>query len=310
MGPSRKLDFDVSYSPVVMGQHIFVPSSATDSVTAYRIEDGAELWRFYTDGPVRLAPAAWNGKVYFISDDGHLYCVTADSGALVWKFRGGPSDQRLLGNQRIINFWAARGGPVIKDGTIYFAAGIWPLHGVFIYALDAESGRVVWVNDTTSSDYVELPHGGADGYGGLAPQGYLAAGEDQLVVSAGRGPNPVHLDRHTGKVIQSDYRGRKGMALRRPCRGRWRDGHATQRNAGPARQGVEEQIDGEVFYKLAARDRLFVTTEDGNCTASVRSRSSRCGTNIGPCLSSRAQASGRRPPRNCCVAWASRQDMR
>jgi outer membrane protein assembly factor BamB len=259
-----KLDFDASYSPVVMGPRIFVPSSVTDSVTAYGIEDGAELWRYSTDGPVRLAPAAWNGKVYFISDDGHLYCVAAETGQLVWRFRGGPSDHRLLGNQRIINFWAARGGPVIKDGTIYFAAGIWPLHGVFLYALDAESGRVVWVNDTTSSDYVELPHGGADGYGGLAPQGYLAAGEDQLVVSAGRGPNPVHLDRQTGKVIEANYRGRKGhgdYAVHAVGEG----GMGMQRNEELAErvEGLKDQIDGDVFYKLAARDRLFVMTEQG-----------------------------------------------
>jgi len=259
-----KLEFDVSYAPVVMGERIFVPSNVTDSVTAYSIDEGAELWRFYTDGPVRLAPAAFDGRVYFISDDGHLYCVGAEDGELVWKFRAGPSDHRLLGNERIINFWAARGGPVIKDGTVYFAAGIWPLHGVFIYALDAESGEVVWVNDTTSSDYVALPHGGADGYGGLSPQGYIAAGEDQLVVSAGRGPNPVHLDRQTGRVTRSDYRGRKGrgnyavhavggggMGMRRNDMLRGRVG------------ALSDEIDGDVFYKLAARDRLFVTTKCG-----------------------------------------------
>ncbi len=259
-----KLDFDVSYSPVVMGQRIFVPSSTTDSVTAYAIEDGARLWRFYADGPVRLAPVAWNDAVYFISDDSYLYCVSAETGELKWKFQGGPTDQRLLGNERIVSFWAARGGPVIKDGTLYFAAGIWPLHGVFLYALDAESGDVVWVNDTTSSDYVELPHGGADGYGGLAPQGYIAAGEDQLVVSAGRGPNPVHFDRHTGKVTQSDYRGRKGHgdyavhAVGEGGMGMKHNEMLVQRV-----ESLKDQIEGDVFYKMAARDRLFVTTEDG-----------------------------------------------
>ncbi len=259
-----KLDFDVSYAPVVLGSRIFVPSNVTDSVTAYSIDDGAELWRFYTDGPVRLAPAAWDGKVYFASDDGYLYCVNAETGKLSWKFRGGPSDHRLLGNERIINFWAARGGPVIKDDTVYFAAGIWPLHGIFIYALDAESGEVVWVNDTTSSDYVELPHGGADAYGGLSPQGYIAANQDQLVVSAGRGPNPVHLDRQTGKVIRSDYRGSKGRgnyAVHAVGGG----GMGIRRNdmLRDRVKALAEQIDGDVFDKLAARDRLFVTTEDG-----------------------------------------------
>ncbi len=259
-----KLEFDVSYSPVVLGRRIFVPSNVTDSVTAYGVDDGAELWRFFADGPVRLAPAAWDGKVYFTSDDGRLYCVDAETGKLVWKFRGGPSDQRLLGNQRIINFWAARGAPVVKDGTVYFAAGIWPLHGVFIYALDADRGEVVWVNDTTGSDYVELPHGGADGYGGLSPQGYLAANEEQLVVSAGRGPNPVHLDRQTGKVRRFDYQGSKGRggyAVHAVDGG----GLGIRRNAmlQDRVEALAKQIDGEVFEQLAARDRLFVTTKDG-----------------------------------------------
>jgi outer membrane protein assembly factor BamB len=260
-----KLDFDLSYSPVVLGDRIFVPSSTTDSVIAYSVEDGSELWRFYADGPVRLSPVAWNDFVYFISDDSYLYCVTADSGKLKWKFRGGPTEQKLLGNERIISFWAARGGPVIKDGLLYFAAGIWPLHGVFIYALDAESGEVVWVNDTTSSDYVELPHGGAEGYGGLAPQGYIAAGEDQLVVSAGRGPNPVHLDRRTGKVIQSDYRGKKGAGdYAVHAVGEGGMGMKTNEMLLDRIAALKDQIDGSVFYRLAARNRLFLTTENGS----------------------------------------------
>ncbi len=259
-----KRDFDVSYSPVVLGERIFVPSSVTDSLTAYRIDDGAELWRFTADGPVRLAPAAWNGKVYFAADDGHLYCVDAESGKLAWKFRGGPSDHRLLGNERIINFWAARGGPVVKDGTVYFAAGIWPLHGVFLYALDAETGDVVWVNDTTSSDYVELPHGGADALGGLSPQGYIAADAKQLVVSAGRGPNPVHFDRKTGKLLRSDYRGRKGhgsYAVHAVDGGGL--GIRPNKMLSDRVKALAAQIDGAVFEELAAHDRLFVTTECG-----------------------------------------------
>ncbi len=259
-----KLDFDVSYVPVVMGPQIFVPSNVTDSVTAYCIEDGSEQWRFYANGPVRLAPVAWNDRVYFISDDGYLYCVAAETGDLDWKFRAGPSDHYLLGNERILSFWGARGGPVIDDGTLFFAAGIWPLHGVFIYALDAESGEVVWVNDTTSSDYVALPHGGADGYGGLAPQGYIAADEEKLVIAAGRGPNPVHMDRNTGEVLDSDFRGRKGRggyAVHAVDGG----GLGMRRNSmlQDRIEALSDQIDGEVFYKLAARDRLFLTTECG-----------------------------------------------
>ena len=254
-----KLDFDISYTPVVMGERIFVPSNVTDSVTAYNIEDGAEEWRFYTDGPVRVAPVAWEGMVYFASDDGYLYCVDAENGEQLWSFQGGPSDDRLLGNERIINFWAARGGPVIEDRTLYFAAGFWPLHGVFVYALDAESGEVEWVNDTTSSDYVPLPHGGAYGFGGLSPQGYLAAGEDQLVVAGGRAL-PGVLDRHTGEVLEGDFRAKPNGGFAVDA-----DGLAYNHNEmiQDRVDALSDQIDGDVFYKLAARDRLFVTTEDG-----------------------------------------------
>ncbi len=261
-----KLDFDVSYTPVVMGRKIFVPSNVNDNVTAYSIEDGSEIWRFYANGPVRLAPSAWRDRLFFVSDDGFLYCVGAESGNLLWKFRAGPSDHRLLGNGRIINFWAARGGPVVKDSTVYFAAGLWPLHGIFIYALEAESGKIVWVNDSTGSDYVQLPHGGARGYGGLVPQGYLAASEDRLVVAGGRTP-PAYFNRHTGELEEAEFRpyrsvsdskGAGGYAVHAGGMGKQKNEMLQERV-----DKLSGEIEGEVFYKLAAHGRLFLTTEDG-----------------------------------------------
>lgn len=255
-----KLDFDVSYSPVVKGSRIFVPSMVTDSLSAYSTDDGAELWRFYADGPVRFAAVAWQDKVYFISDDSHLYCLDAATGALVWKFRGAPSEQRLLGNERIISFWAARGAPVIMDGIIYFSAGIWPMHGVFIYALDAESGNLVWLNDTTGSDFVDFPHGGAEGYGSIAPQGYFAASEDTLVVAGGRTP-PAFLNRHTGEVVDLQLRGPKGSGNYAVTA----DGKDAKPNRTLAARAaaLADELDGEPFNILAAHERLFVTTDKG-----------------------------------------------
>lgn len=257
-----KLDFDVSSSPVVMGDRIFVPSNVTDSVTAYHIDDGLELWRFQTNGPVRLAPVAWQDQVYFGSDDGYLYCVSADRGELIWKFRAGPSDHRLLGNERMISFWPVRGGPVVDSGTLYFAAGIWPLHGVFVYALDAASGEVVWVNDTTSSDYVQLPHGGATGFGGLAPQGYLAVSQDTLIVSGGRSP-PAWLDRHTGEVRSVGFRTKGGGDYAVHAVGDGGMGKRVNQEIQARVDALADQIDGQVFDQLVAHDRLFVVTTDG-----------------------------------------------
>ena len=56
----QRLNFDVSYEPVVMGQLMFLGSQNDGSVTAYDTATGAEQWEFYTEGPVRCAPACWS----------------------------------------------------------------------------------------------------------------------------------------------------------------------------------------------------------------------------------------------------------
>src|SRR5262249_35102963 len=157
-------------------------------------------WRFHADGPVRFAPALWEGKVYFASDDGHLYCLDAERGQLLWRFRGGPSERKVLGNERLINTWPARGAPVVHDGKVYFAAGIWPFMGIFLHALDARTGQVVWTNDGDGSIYIKQPHN-ADSFAGVAPQGHLVVGGDRLLIPGGRSV-PACYDLKTGKLLR------------------------------------------------------------------------------------------------------------
>lgn len=150
-----RLAFDASDEPVVLGGTMFVPSMVTDCVMALDVETGEERWRFITEGPVRFAPAAWEGKVYFVSDDGYLYCLNAADGSLRWRFRGLPEerqDRKVMGNGRLISLYPAHGGPVLSDGVVYFAAGLWPTEGVFVHAIDAESGQPVWSN--TDVDHI------------------------------------------------------------------------------------------------------------------------------------------------------------
>ncbi len=194
-----KLLFDLSYEPIVMGNTLYIPSMARDSVSAYDIRNGELKWRFYADGPVRFAPVGWNKKIYFVSDDGYLYCLNADNGSLLWKFRGGPSDRKVLGNERLVSMWPARGAPVIYDGTVYFAASIWPFMGTFIYAIDAETGDVVWCNSGSGSDYILQPHS-SPSFAGVAPQGYLVATKDKILVAGSRSV-PAAYDRKTGQTL-------------------------------------------------------------------------------------------------------------
>ncbi len=210
-----RLWFDASYDPVVLGRTMFVPSMVTDSVTALDTGTGAQQWQFFAEGPVRFAPVAWEGNVYFVSDDGHLYCVSAADGKLRWKFRGlppGKTDRKLLGSGRLISLFPARGGPVLRDGVIYFGAGLWSKYGVAIHALDARSGRVIWSNtDSNHIPKANMDHGVAH-EAGLTPQGYLAIVNETLVVPCGA-QLPAFLDLKTGKVqtFCMGWGGRNGL---------------------------------------------------------------------------------------------------
>lgn len=191
------MHYDKVFEPIVAGNNLILGFNDSDKVIALDINSGKEKWSFYVDGPVRFPPAAWNGKVCFSSDDGYLYCLQASDGKQVWKFRGGPNERKILGNKRLISTWPARGAPVIKDGIVYFGASIWPFMGTFIYALDADTGKVVWKNDSTGAQYIRQPHN-APSFAGVAPQGAFVAAGDRLLIPGGRSV-PACFDRNTGE---------------------------------------------------------------------------------------------------------------
>lgn len=213
------LRFDLSYSPVAVGGLLYVPSMVTDSVTAYDTETGAERWRFYTDGPVRLAPVVHKGRVYFGSDDGHLYCLDAADGRLVWKFRGGPTDRNVLGNERLISTWPVRGGPVLLEGRVYFSAGIWPFMGIFVHAVDARSGEAVWTNSGYATTYTVQPHN-SPAFASLVPRGHLAATDRGLVAPGGR-TEPGRFDLETGKLLGFTFGGKSSGSHHVTARRDW-----------------------------------------------------------------------------------------
>ncbi|TWU25393.1 Alcohol dehydrogenase [cytochrome c] precursor [Novipirellula galeiformis] len=192
------MTYDRIFEPIVVDGRMFVGFNDQDKLQALDADTGRELWSFVTEAPVRLPPVGWQNKVYFCSDDGFLYCVNAEDGSLEWKFSGAPNAQHVIGNRRLTSAWPARGGPVVRDNRVYFAASIWPFMGTFIYALDAESGEIQWLNDSTGAQYIKQPHS-APSFAGVAPQGALVATQDELIVPGGRSV-PAVLDRATGEL--------------------------------------------------------------------------------------------------------------
>ncbi len=293
---NSRLQFDAGYEPVVAKGTLLVASSRTDSVKAYDAKSGKQLWTFYTDGPVRFAPAIWKDTACFGSDDGCLYCVELATGRLRWKHRAAASDRRLLGNRRLISVWPVRGGPVVADGNVYFAAGVWPFEGVFVYAMKIATGKVVWRNDRMGYLFGQHPHN-TEAIGGLAPQGYLLVDGDELIVPCSTA-YPARLNRQTGELIGFELPGPgrypggwfaaldpdQARALRRGklTFDEWINRQQHEDKVYESRGGVEglsreiragdavlkfddplPGVDGEIHSMVVADGALFVVTRDG-----------------------------------------------
>ena len=294
-----RLQFDGGYEPVVLGQRLFLSSNREHKVTAFDTRTGKQLWQFFTNGPVRLAPVALHDRVLFGSDDGFFYCVSADTGELSWKFKAVPSDRKLLANERLTSVWPIRGGAVTQDDRVYFAAGVWPFEGVFIYCLDATTGEQLWINDSSGHIYGQQPHN-AVAIGGIAPQGYLLIDGDDLVVPSSNA-YPGRFNLETGELVKFElpragrlpggwYASLPGKTEQKKTQRKslladiginvvrhedrlrsegMPEVRTTIRAAGRDFQFSEgfQQIPGEIYSMVAADDKLFVTTADGDLYA-------------------------------------------
>ncbi|MCB1091457.1 MAG: PQQ-binding-like beta-propeller repeat protein, partial [Verrucomicrobiae bacterium] len=196
---SDRIDFDQVFQPIIVGDLVLFGSSVDDQVVAIEAATGKVRWRVVTNGPIRFAPVAWEDRVFVAGDDGWLRALALQDGAELWKVRGGPDDRMVLGNERMISKWPARGGPVVVDGIVYFAAGIWPSDGVYLHAIEAKTGAAVWSNGDTGRLFMAQPHGGAEAESGVSAQGYLVAAGDQLIVPTGRAV-PAFFDRKSGAL--------------------------------------------------------------------------------------------------------------
>jgi len=186
----RKVRYDDCFPAVAAGSAVFLCSSAENKVHCLDAGTGAVRWSACTDAPPRLAPTVWRGKVYVGADDGVVRCLAAADGRPIWSFRAAPSRRKVLGQGRIMSLWPVRTGVLVDGGVAYFGAGLFPAEGLYLYALDAETGRRIWVNGRY----------GRAGRGRLTPQGYLLATARQLILPSGR-ICPGVFDRGDGRLL-------------------------------------------------------------------------------------------------------------
>ncbi len=202
MWEPQRIDFDYAYGVTADSERVYYGSSADHAIHALDLRTGAHLWRFFTQGPVRVAPTVHGGRVYASSDDGFVYCLEAESGRLLWKLRPPVPDRRMVGNEQVISRWPARSGVLIEGDIAYTTFGNMAPEGVFVYAFDAATGNLHWMNNFSGMQFGERDDAA------VSPGGYLAVSDDVLFVACGRA-EPAFVDRATGQLLY--HRARVGI---------------------------------------------------------------------------------------------------
>ena len=194
----RRVHFDDAFHVVAADGALYFGSSADGTVSSLNAADGSLRWTALTGGPVRLAPALSDGRVYVGSDDGHVYCLRASDGGEIWRVRAAPNARKLLGNGAMVSLWPCRTGVLVADNSAYVGAGIFPAEGVYLYALRADDGQLVWRNDTCGEPPTSK----------ISPQGYLLSSETTLFAPLGRTP-PAAFDRKSGRLLYETWFGHR-----------------------------------------------------------------------------------------------------
>ena len=136
-------NYDHAHQVIAVDNDLYFGSTTDDTVRCLDAKTGAIRWRYTCDGPVRIAASYSDGKLYFASDDGFAYCLQADDGYLVWKFRPVEPDKQILNNGRLVPLWPVRTGVLVANQTAYFGAAMLPWKTSYLCALDAETGKPV-----------------------------------------------------------------------------------------------------------------------------------------------------------------------
>lgn len=132
-------------SPVVADGRAYVATPDDHRVHCLNADSGQGLWTFTTGGGVDSPPTVYRGLAIFGSADGCVYCLRASDGALVWRFRAAPYDQRLISYGRVESVWPVHGSVLVHKGQVYCMAGRSTFldGGLRFCRLDAVTGALV-----------------------------------------------------------------------------------------------------------------------------------------------------------------------
>ena len=182
--PSAHHDRRRPGAPRRLGRHRPPLDAATGKLRGRRIRAAASLIR---------RPSGKGGPTSG-SADGWVYCLEAQTGHLLWRFRAAPVERRIPVYGQLQSNWPVAGGTPVADGVVYVAAGIVNYDGTHLYALDALTGRVKWQNNTSG-------HLDPQQRSGVSVQGHLLLAGGKLYLPGGNVVSPGVYDLADGRCL-------------------------------------------------------------------------------------------------------------
>ncbi len=176
-------------APVAVGDFIFY---ADDFGGVFCLDKaGTKKWSYHTGGKIFFAPTVVDGGVFVSSSDGFTYCLSSETGEMVWRFRCSPQERRIMVYDHLSSAWPANSGVLVANGVAYVAAGIISQAGTHVYALDAKTGKLLWENN--ESGQIEK-----ENLIGAAVMGCLTLSKNHLWLAGGNAASPISYDLKTG----------------------------------------------------------------------------------------------------------------
>jgi hypothetical protein len=134
---------------------VFVPLTDEHRVAALDASNGKERWRFWAGARIDTPPTYHKDSLLFGSADGWVYCLRAEDGELIWRFRGGPCDRRIGAFGQLESVWPVHGSVLVLDDVVYFVVGRSSQldGGMWVYGLDAATGALRYRTKLEGPDY-------------------------------------------------------------------------------------------------------------------------------------------------------------
>jgi len=187
--------------PIASHGMVFVGTDR-HQVLAYDAATGVARWSHPCGGAIHEALVIHEDLLLFGSNDGWVTCLQVQSGEVAWKFQAAP-EQRSVPHYGVLrSSWPVSSGVMIDEGLAYFCAGQEACDGIYLYAVEPRTGKILWHNWSGGQFGTVSPPKYKEWH--ISSSGPMLATEKHLLLPS-EFELPVFLDKKTGNMIRKGY---------------------------------------------------------------------------------------------------------